>query len=48
MKLLRVIANGGTAVLIVTHEVDTLSYGDKTYSMNNGTMIDNTTTGVLL
>ena len=38
MKLLRAIANGGTAVLIVTHEVDTLSYGDKTYSMNNGTM----------
>jgi len=36
MKLLSDIAKEGTAVLIVTHELDTLSYGNKTYEMNNG------------
>ena len=36
MKLLSAIAGEGTAVLIVTHELDTLSYGNKTYAMNNG------------
>jgi putative ABC transport system ATP-binding protein len=38
MRLLSVIAKEGTAVLIVTHELDTLSYGNKTYSMNNGNL----------
>lgn len=38
MKLLSAIAGGGTAVLIVTHELDTLSYGNKTYAMNNGVL----------
>jgi len=36
MKLLSDIAKEGTAVLIVTHELDTLSYGNKTYTMNKG------------
>jgi len=36
MKLLGDIAREGTAVLIVTHELDTLSYGNKTYEMNSG------------
>ena len=38
MKLLGDIAREGTAVLIVTHELDTLSYGNKTYSMNSGNL----------
>ena len=38
MQLLHDIAQGGTAVLIVTHELDTLSYGNKTYSMNSGNL----------
>jgi putative ABC transport system ATP-binding protein len=38
MKLLCAIAQEGTAVLIVTHELDTLSYGNKTYTMNNGNL----------
>ena len=38
MKLLSAIAQEGTAVLIVTHELDTLSYGNKTYEMNNGNL----------
>jgi len=36
MRLLSAIAKEGTAVLIVTHELDTLSYGNKVYSMNGG------------
>jgi len=38
MRLLSVIAKEGTAVLIVTHELDMLSYGNKTYSMNSGNL----------
>jgi len=38
MKLLSAIAKEGTAVLIVTHELDTLSYGNKVYSMNEGNL----------
>jgi putative ABC transport system ATP-binding protein len=38
MKLFSGIARDGTAVLIVTHELDTLSYGNKTYSMNSGNL----------
>ena len=38
MKLLNAIAREGTAVLIVTHELDTLSYGNKTYMMNSGNL----------
>ena len=36
MRLFCRIAGEGTAVLIVTHELDTLSYGNKTYSMDAG------------
>jgi putative ABC transport system ATP-binding protein len=38
MKLFYSIAQEGTAVLIVTHELDTLSYSTKTYSMDNGSL----------
>jgi putative ABC transport system ATP-binding protein len=38
MRLLRDIARTGTAVLIVTHEPDTLSWGGKTYLMNAGNL----------
>lgn len=38
MKLLGDIAREGTAVLIVTHELDTLSYGNKVYAMNSGNL----------
>jgi len=38
MRLLSVIAKEGTAVLIVTHELDTLSYGNKTYTMSSGNL----------
>jgi putative ABC transport system ATP-binding protein len=38
MKLLSAIALEGTAVIIVTHELDTLSYGNKTYTMNDGNL----------
>ena len=36
MKLFRELADQGTTVLVVTHESDTLRYGDKTYSMEQG------------
>jgi putative ABC transport system ATP-binding protein len=38
MRLLRDITKDETAVLIVTHELDTLSYGNKTYVMNSGNL----------
>jgi putative ABC transport system ATP-binding protein len=38
MKLFKAIAAEGTAVLIVTHELDTLDYGNKTYSMDAGNL----------
>jgi ABC-type lipoprotein export system ATPase subunit len=38
MRLLSNIVKEGTAVLIVTHELDTLSYGNKVYSMNDGNL----------
>jgi putative ABC transport system ATP-binding protein len=38
MNLFSVIARNGTAVLVVTHELDTLSYGNKTYSMDSGNL----------
>jgi len=38
MKLLRDISKEGTSVLIVTHELDTLSYGNKTYAMSSGNL----------
>jgi putative ABC transport system ATP-binding protein len=38
MGLFSRIAEEGTAVLIVTHELDTLDYGNKTYSMNAGNL----------
>jgi putative ABC transport system ATP-binding protein len=39
MRLFSRIAGEGTAVLIVTHELDTLEYGDKTYSMDAGNLL---------
>jgi putative ABC transport system ATP-binding protein len=38
MNLFSRISMEGTAVLIVTHELDTLDYGNKTYSMNGGNL----------
>ena len=38
MRLFSRIAKEGTAVLIVTHELDTLNYGNKTYSMDAGNL----------
>ena len=38
MRLFSRIAGEGTAVLIVTHELDTLDYGNKTYSMDAGNL----------
>ncbi|MDR2663130.1 MAG: ABC transporter ATP-binding protein [Treponema sp.] len=38
MNLFKAIAAEGTAVLIVTHELDTLDYGNKTYSMDGGNL----------
>ena len=38
MRLFSHIAGEGTAVLIVTHELDTLDYGNKTYSMDAGNL----------
>jgi putative ABC transport system ATP-binding protein len=38
MRLFSDIAREGTAVLIVTHELDTLDYGNKTYSMDAGNL----------
>jgi putative ABC transport system ATP-binding protein len=38
MQLFSRIAQEGTAVLIVTHELDTLDYGNKTYSMSEGNL----------
>jgi putative ABC transport system ATP-binding protein len=46
MQLLHDIAQGGTAVLIVTHELDTLSYGNKTYSMNSGNLSPHSQGGI--
>jgi putative ABC transport system ATP-binding protein len=39
MRLFSRIAREGTAVLIVTHELDTLDYGNKTYSMDAGNLL---------
>ena len=36
MQVLADIAQEGKAVLIVTHELDTIAYGNKTYKMDNG------------
>jgi putative ABC transport system ATP-binding protein len=38
MALFSRIAQEGTAVLIVTHELDTLDYGNKTYAMDAGNL----------
>ena len=36
MELLQKIAAEGTAVLMVTHELDTTTYGNRTYVMDRG------------
>jgi putative ABC transport system ATP-binding protein len=38
MQLFSRIAQEGTAVLIVTHELETISYGNKTYEMSSGNL----------
>ena len=38
MKLFREIANQGTTVIMVTHELDTLRYGDEIYRMESGSI----------
>lgn len=38
MELLRKIANAKTAVIMVTHELDVLDYGDDTYVMDAGVL----------
>jgi putative ABC transport system ATP-binding protein len=42
MGLFSRIAAEGTAVLIVTHEIDTLDYGNKAYSMDAGNLLPHT------
>jgi putative ABC transport system ATP-binding protein len=42
MRLFSDIAQEGTAILIVTHELDTLNYGNKTYSMDAGNLLPHT------
>ncbi|MDR2184545.1 MAG: ABC transporter ATP-binding protein [Treponema sp.] len=42
MDLFSHIAREGTAVLIVTHELDTLDYGNKTYAMDAGNLLPHT------
>jgi putative ABC transport system ATP-binding protein len=42
MGLFSAIAREGTAVLIVTHELDTLNYGNKTYEMDAGNLLPHT------
>jgi putative ABC transport system ATP-binding protein len=42
MQLFSRIAQDGTAVLIVTHELDTLDYGNKAYSMDAGSLLPHT------
>jgi putative ABC transport system ATP-binding protein len=42
MGLFSRIAQEGTAVLIVTHELDTVHYGNKTYSMDAGNLLSRT------
>jgi putative ABC transport system ATP-binding protein len=39
MGLFSRIAGEGTAVLIVTHELDTLNYGNRTYAMDAGNLL---------
>jgi putative ABC transport system ATP-binding protein len=39
MELFKRIAREGTAVLMVTHELDTLNYGNKTYVMDEGKLL---------
>jgi putative ABC transport system ATP-binding protein len=39
MDLFKRIAREGTAVLMVTHELDTLNYGNKTYLMDEGKLL---------
>lgn len=41
MELLRKIANAKTAVIMVTHELDVLDYGDDTYVMDAGVLTKN-------
>ena len=42
MELFSRIVQEGTAVLIVTHELDTLNYGNKTYLMDAGNLLPHT------
>jgi putative ABC transport system ATP-binding protein len=39
MRLFSDIAREGTAVIIVTHELDTLNYGNRAYRMDAGSLL---------
>jgi putative ABC transport system ATP-binding protein len=38
MRLFQQIAKTGTAIIMVTHELDTIQYGNKTYRMDSGSL----------
>ena len=40
LELLKKINEKGTTVLVVTHELDTLKYGKKVYTMSEGILED--------
>lgn len=42
MQLFRQIAENGTAVLMVTHELDVLEYGNRTFVMDSGVLTEQT------
>ena len=42
MALLKEISQTGTGVLVVTHELETLSYGTRTYQMQDGVLTEKT------
>jgi putative ABC transport system ATP-binding protein len=45
MELFRRIAAEGTAVLLVTHELDTLEYGNRVYTMDGGNLAERSLPG---
>jgi putative ABC transport system ATP-binding protein len=40
MKLFRGIAEEGTAILLVTHDLEALEYGNRYYSMDRGSLTE--------
>lgn len=41
MKLFQKISDEGTAIIMVTHELDTIEFGDKVFQMDEGTLKEN-------